>query len=178
MMQELVACYGALIEGRAPVLPQLPVQYADFADWQRRWLTGDVLSSQRSYWLDQLGKQPPILDLPTDNMRPALPTFEGDTYFSVLPTDLLTKLRELCRREGVTMFTTLLAAFAILLMRYSGQEDFVVGMAIAGRVRSEIEKLIGFFANTPAIRIDSFRESNLSAGARVDTQACRRRLYP
>ena len=81
-MHELVASYGALVEGRMPILPQLQVQYADFAHWQRRWLTGDLLSSQRDYWLGQLGKEPPILDLPTDHVRPAVQTFAGDRYYS------------------------------------------------------------------------------------------------
>lgn len=154
LMHELAAWYAAFAEGRKPVLPELPVQYADFAQWQRGSLTGTVLATQRAYWLDQLGKHPPALELPTDHPRPPIRTFEGATYNTAVPPSLLAKLRELSRREGVTLFTTLLAGFTTLLMRSTGQEDFVVGTLIAGRVRPEIEHALGFFVNTLALRTD------------------------
>ena len=153
-MHELAANYTAYVEGRAPVLLALPVQYADFAHWQRHWLTGEVLASQRDYWREQLGKHPPTLDLPTDYVRPPIRTFAGATHYAVVPSALLIKLRELSRQEGVTLFTTLLAGFTTLLIRYTGQEDFVIGTLIAGRVRPEIEHALGFFVNTLALRTD------------------------
>jgi amino acid adenylation domain-containing protein len=162
-MQELAAFYSAFVETREPNLPVLPVQYADFADWHRRWLDGDLLAKQRSYWLDHLGSQPPTLNLRTDYVRPSVRKFDGATCYSVIAPGLFRKLRELSREQGVTLFTTLLASFSTLLMRYTGQDDFILGTLNAGRVRPEIEPLMGFFANTLALRIDlsgnpTFRE--------------------
>jgi amino acid adenylation domain-containing protein len=154
LLEELVACYGALVAGQAPVLPELTVQYADFAAWQRRWLTGDVLEAQRAYWLRRLGGELPVLDLPADRARPVTLTFEGATRTMVVDPAVRDGLRELSRREGVTLFVTLLAAFKTLLLRYSGQDDVIVGAPVAGRMRPEVERLIGFFVNTLVLRTD------------------------
>ncbi len=144
-------------------LPELPIQYADFAVWQRNWLQGKVLDSQLSYWKKQLAKAPPLLELPTDRPRPAVQTFHGARQYLHLPKSLSGALNALSRREGVTLFMTLLAAFKTLLYRYTGQDDIVVGSPIANRNRREIEGLIGFFVNTLVLRTDlsgnpTFRE--------------------
>jgi non-ribosomal peptide synthetase component F len=144
-------------------LPELPLQYADFALWQREWLQGEVLQSQLSYWKGQLEGIPPVLEMPTDRPRPAVQTFRGAKQSVELGKALTEALGELSRREGVTLFMTLLAAFQVLLCRYTGQEQIVVGSPIANRNRAEIEGLIGFFVNTLALRTDlsgepSFRE--------------------
>ncbi len=151
-MHELALCYTAAVEGRPPTLPDLPVQYADYAHWQRHWLSGDRYASERDYWLGQLGSHPPTLNLQADFARPSVRTFAAGIHNAVIPSPLLARLRELSRQEGVTLFTTLLTGFVVLLMRYTGQEDFVVGTLIAGRVRPEIEQALGFFANTLALR--------------------------
>ncbi len=162
-VEELAALYEAFTSGRASPLPELPIQYADFAQWQREWLQGEVLESQLAYWEEQLRDQPLMLDLPTDRPRPAMQTWRGATETFSLPPDLVEQVRALRRDEGVTLFMTLLAAYQTLLRRYSGQEDISVGTAIANRNRREIEGLIGFFVNTLVMRTDlsggpSFRE--------------------
>ncbi|MFQ5853582.1 MAG: amino acid adenylation domain-containing protein, partial [Candidatus Binatia bacterium] len=143
--------------------PELPIQYADFSHWQRQWLQGDVLEKQLSYWKKQLAQAPPLLELPTDYPRPAIQTFRGASQSLLLPQSLSEGLRALSRQSGVTLFMTLLAAFKTLLYRYTGQEDIVVGTPIAGRDRSEIEGLMGFFISTLVLRTHlsgnpSFRE--------------------
>ena len=162
LWQELAALYGAYLRGEANPLPELPIQYADYAEWQRQWLQGEVLQRQLSYWKEQLSGVP-ILDLPTDRPRPAVQTYRGARQSFVFPKTLCDQLRGLSRKEGVTLFMTLLAAFQTLLQRYSGQDDIAVGSPIAGRTRSETEGLIGFFVNTLVLRADlsgnpSFRE--------------------
>jgi amino acid adenylation domain-containing protein len=162
-VEELSALYGAFSQGKASPLPELAVQYADFAQWQRQWLQGDALEAQLAYWEDQLRDQPLMLDLPTDHPRPAMQTWRGATETFSLPSDLVKRVRTLSRKEGVTLFMTLLAGYQALLRRYTGQEDISVGTAIANRNRREIEGLIGFFVNTLVMRIDligapSFRE--------------------
>ena len=164
LFRELAAFYAAFVAGTPPALPALPVQYADFAHWQRRWLTGDVLEAQRAYWMEQLAGELPVLNLPTDRARPSTPTLQGATRSAVIDAAILAGLRDLSRREGVTLFTTMLAAFKTLLLRYTGQEDLVVGALVAGRVRPEVEHLMGFFVNTLALRSDfsgdpTFREA-------------------
>ncbi len=151
--RELAALYDAFANGQPSPLPELPVQYVDYAIWQRRWLAGEVLDEQLSYWKRQLADLP-ALQLPTDRPRPAVQTHRGARQELVLPKLLTEALKELSRREGVTLFMTLLAAFQVLLSRYSGQEDIAVGSPIAGRNRAEIEGLIGFFANTLVVRTD------------------------
>ena len=164
LFRELAAFYAAFVAGTPPALPALPVQYADFAHWQRRWLTGDVLEAQRAYWMERLAGELPVLNLPTDRARPAMPTLQGATRSAVIDAAILAGLRDLSRREGVTLFTTMLTAFKTLLLRYTGQEDLVVGALVAGRVRPEVEHLMGFFVNTLALRSDfsgdpTFREA-------------------
>src|SRR4030095_8977228 len=140
-----------------------PIQYADFAVWQREWLQGDVLEEQFAYWRQQLGGTLPILELPTDRPRPALQTYNGSNLSFPLSPALSQSLKSLCKAEGVTLFMTLLTAFKVLLYRYTGQEDLIVGSPIANRHRRELEGLIGFFVNTLAMHTDlsgnpTFRE--------------------
>jgi aspartate racemase len=154
LIRELVALYEAFSTGKPSPLPQLPIQYADFAHWQRQWLQGEVLAAQLSYWQQQLTGAPPVLELPTDRPRPTVQTFRGATQFLALPEPLSQKLKSLSQRSGVTLFMTLLAAFQTLLYRYTGQEDICIGSPIANRNRSETEGLIGFFVNTLVLRTD------------------------
>lgn len=154
LFQDAIRVYEALVNGRAPNLPDLPVQYVDFAIWQRNWLQGERLEHLLRYWKDQLGGELPVLQLPTDRPRPTLQTFAGSRQTFSLPTTLTAALRELSQREGVTLFMVLLATFQALLSRYTGQEDILVGSPIANRNRSEIEPLIGFFVNTLVLRTD------------------------
>lgn len=151
---ELTVLYDAFSAGQPSPLTELPVQYADFAAWQRDWLKGDVLNRQLAYWKERLAGAPPFLELPTDFPRPAVQDFRGARQELVLEQSLTQALNELSRQEGVTLFMTLLAAWQVLLSRYSGQTDVVVGAPIAGRSHSELEGLIGFFVNTLALRTD------------------------
>jgi amino acid adenylation domain-containing protein len=146
--------YGAFVAGKEATLPTLPIQYADFAVWQRQWLQGKVLGTQLEYWKQQLADAPPLLELPTDRPRPAIQTFQGKTERFWLDSKLTQELKALSQQSGCTLFMTLLAAFAVVLSRYSGQTDIVIGSAIANRNRREIEGLIGFFVNTLALRLD------------------------
>ena len=148
MAEELAALYGG------SQLPELAVQFADYAVWQRAFLAGERLEQQLAYWRKQLAFAPLVLDLPTDRPRPAMETFTGAKLSVNLPVTLLDQLKELSQREGVTLFMSLLSAFGVLLSRYSGQEEVLVGSPIAGRTRTEIEKLIGFFVNTLVFRSD------------------------
>jgi amino acid adenylation domain-containing protein len=152
--RELAALYEAFSTGTASPLPELSIQYADFALWQRQWLQGEVLEKQLAYWRQQLAGSPPLLELPTDRPRPVTQTYRGARQWLALPKALSDELRALSQREGVTLFMTLLAAFQILLFRYTGQEDIVVGSPIAGRTRVATEGLIGFFVNTLVLRTD------------------------
>ena len=154
LKRELSQVYQALTTGVSSSLAPLPIQYADFAQWQRNWLQGDVLESQLSYWKQQLGGSLPILQLPTDHSRPPIQSYNGASLPLKLSQDLTNELKVLSQQQGVTLFMTLVAAFQILLHRYSGQEDIIIGTAIANRNRQEIEPLIGFFANTLALRIN------------------------
>ncbi|HEY0607044.1 MAG TPA: amino acid adenylation domain-containing protein [Herpetosiphonaceae bacterium] len=155
LIREVTTLYAAYARGvsAANVLPSLGLQYADYAVWQRDWLQGPALATQVAYWQQQLADLP-TLDLPTDYPRPAIQTANGGHCGFVLPPELSQDLVALSRREGVTLFMLLLAAFQTLLMRYTGQEDIVVGTPIAGRVRPELEALIGFFVNTLVLRTD------------------------
>ncbi len=163
LVREVVALYPTLSDGRPAMLPELPIQYADYASWQRNWLTGDVLERQLSFWQQQLEGAPLLLDLPTDYPRPPVQSFRGASRLRVLSPELSASVRSMSRREGTTLFMTLLAAFQTLLHRFSGVEDILVSTGIANRTRAETEKLIGFFVNTIIIRADfsdgpSFRE--------------------
>ncbi|MBE9228019.1 non-ribosomal peptide synthase/polyketide synthase [Phormidium sp. LEGE 05292] len=158
-VQELASLYTAYSQGelslrdatRTPLTP-LPIQYADFALWQRNWLQADVLQSQLDYWQKQLADAPTLLALPTDRPRPAVQTFAGTYQKFALSAELTQKLKKLSQEQGVTLFMTLFAAFDTLLYRYTGQEDILVGSPIANRDRSELEGLIGFFVNTLVLR--------------------------
>jgi len=154
LLKELTQLYKGFCTGKSPVLPSLPVQYADFAVWQWQWLSGERLETQLRYWKEQLSKAPALLELPTDRPRPAVQTFRGGYYHAVLPLELNAELTALSKRSGVTLFMTLLAAFQTLLYRLSRQDDIVVGTPVAGRNRQEIEGLIGFFVNTLVLRTD------------------------
>src|SRR5262249_8808087 len=153
MMRELSALYAGFREGRPAQLPKLPVQYADYAVWQREWLGGEVLEKQLGYWKEKL-EGAPILELPTDRPRPATPSFKGAAMSFELSPELTAGLKKLGRAEGATLYMTLLAAFKALLGRWSGQQDFVIGSPIAGRGYRETEGLIGFFVNMLALRAD------------------------
>jgi amino acid adenylation domain-containing protein len=152
--RELETLYKAFLEGKPSPLPDLPIQYADFAYWQREWLQGEVLNTQLEYWKNKLGGEPPVLQLPTDRPRPAVQTHRGANQLFALPMVLLEKLKKLSQGQSVTLYMTLLAAFKVLLYRYTGQTDFAVGSPIANRTRSELEGLIGFFVNTLVLRTD------------------------
>jgi amino acid adenylation domain-containing protein len=151
-VHELATLYEAFSEGRESPLPELPVQYADYAAWQKEWLVGEVLDSQVRFWKEHLSGAPATLDLASDRARPAIQSFRGARRYTEISSAFADRLRDLSRREGVTLFMTLLAAFEILLWRYSGQPDIVVGTPMAGRSRSELEGLIGLFANTLPLR--------------------------
>ncbi|HVF42738.1 MAG TPA: amino acid adenylation domain-containing protein [Pyrinomonadaceae bacterium] len=152
-IREMAVLYESALEGRPAPLPELGIQYADFAAWQREWLRCESLENQLSYWRRQLSGSLPVLDLPAKG-RPAKQGFRGETRRVTVPRALGEELRALSRREGVTLFMTLLAAFDALLYRYTGQTDIVVGTPAAGRGRLETEGLIGFFANTLVLRSD------------------------
>jgi len=161
--REMAALYGAFSDGKPSPLPELPIHYADFAQWQREWLHGDVLEAQLSYWKQQLGNGLPVMELPNDRPRPAVQTYRGAKHPMTLSLSLTEALKALGRQERVTLFMILLAAFQTLLHRYSGQDDIVVGSPIAGRNKIETEGLIGFFVNTLVLRTDlsgepTFRE--------------------
>ncbi|NJR39853.1 MAG: amino acid adenylation domain-containing protein [Leptolyngbyaceae cyanobacterium CSU_1_4] len=162
-LQELSLLYTTLDAGHDSPLPQLTIQYADFAVWHRQWLRDEVRSQQLEYWKQQLGGDLPILQLPSDRLRPPVLTYQGARHFLALPPALTQQLKDLSRREGATLFMTLLAAFQALLSRYSGQTDIRIGSLVANRHRSELETMLGFFANTLVLRTDlsgspSFRE--------------------
>jgi aspartate racemase len=151
-LREVAALYDAFSSGKPSPLPELPIQYADFAHWQREWLQGEVLESQRDYWKQQLNGSLPILQLPTNYPRPPVQTYQGGYQSLELPKNLTQALKDLSQQERGTLFMTLLAAFQTLLYRYTGQEDIIVGTPIAGRNQVEAEGLIGFFVNTLALR--------------------------
>ncbi|KEO82561.1 non-ribosomal peptide synthetase, partial [Tumebacillus flagellatus] len=154
LIREFVALYEAFAAGVPSPLPELPIQYRNYAAWQREWLQGDVLEEQMSYWKEQLGGELPVLQLPTDRPHPSAQTYRGAEESFTLPSELTQELQALSRRHGTTMFMTLLGAFQLLLSRYSGQEDISVGTPIAGRHHHDTEQLIGFFVNTLVMRTD------------------------
>ncbi|WP_353929455.1 amino acid adenylation domain-containing protein [Okeanomitos corallinicola TIOX110] len=150
--RELFNLYTDFCAEKSSSLPELSLQYADFAHWQRQYLQGDILQKQINYWQQQLAEVSPLLELPTDHPRPSVQSFRGRSEFLQIDRDLTQKLKHLSQESGTTMFMTLLTVFALLLSRYSGKEDIVIGSAIANRNRREIEPLIGFFVNTLALR--------------------------
>ena len=163
LFRELAVLYTALSRGQPSPLPELPIQYGDFAIWQREWLRGEVLEQQLSYWKAQLSGALPVLELPTDRPRPPVQSYRAARAHRLLPQTVTRGLIGLSHREGATLFMTLLSAFQTLLHRHTGQDDIVVGSPIAGRNRAETEGLIGFLTNTLVLRTDlsgnpTFRE--------------------
>jgi amino acid adenylation domain-containing protein/non-ribosomal peptide synthase protein (TIGR01720 family) len=152
LLRELALLYDAFTHQRPSPLPDLNLQYADFAHWQHLWLQGDTFDRLLKYWARKLDRIPPILLLPTDRPRPPVQTFRGANEPFALTSDLSRKLADVARRHDATLFMTLLAAFQLLIARITGQQDIIVGTPIAGRNRSELEPLIGFFVNTLVIR--------------------------
>ncbi|MEM8531176.1 MAG: amino acid adenylation domain-containing protein [Chloroflexota bacterium] len=162
-LDEIHTLYAALLEGQTPHLPELPIQYVDFAVWQRQWLQGEQLDRQLAYWQKQLAHIPPLLLLPTDHPRPSVKSSRGAEQAWDFSESLTHDLKTFGQQEETTLFVVLLMAFQVLLGRYSGQDDICVGTPIANRNRTETERLIGFFANTLVMRIDlsdnpSFRD--------------------
>ena len=163
LLKEMIGTYEAFLKGEAAPFPPLPIQYADFASWQRERLDGEAMETQVAYWKDRLADTPSILELPTDRPRPAIQTMRGTRHTFTLSAALTEQLKAISRKEGVTLYMTMLAAWQALLARYSGQQDILVGTSIANRNRSETEPLIGFFLNMLVLRTDlsgdpSFRE--------------------
>jgi amino acid adenylation domain-containing protein len=163
LVREVGALYEAFVNHNPSPLPDLQVQYADFAHWQRQWLQGELLESQLRYWTKQLADAPAALELPIDRLRPATQTFHGASRALLLPKTLTESLREMSNREGCTLFMTLLAVFQVMLRCYSGSVDVAVGTDVANRNRGEVEGLIGFFVNQLVMRTDlsgdpTFRE--------------------
>ncbi|MBZ5523304.1 MAG: amino acid adenylation domain-containing protein [Acidobacteriia bacterium] len=153
MAREISRLYEADVLGQESPLPELKFQYADYAAWQREWLQGEVLERQLEYWREQLAQLEP-LDLPTDHARPAVMGQRGATRYFVVAAEMMGRLQELSRREGVTLFMGLLAAFQVMLSKYAGQQDIAVGTVVANRNRVEVEELIGFFVNTLVLRTE------------------------
>lgn len=154
LWDELRTLYKAFSRGQCSPLPELRIQYADFAMWQRDWLSGEVLEEQLSYWREKLSGALPVLDLPADRLRPAIQSYRGADESLALPATLSRRIRSFSDDEGVTLFMTLLAAFQVLLYRYTRQTDISVGVPIANRNRAETENLIGFFVNNLVLRSD------------------------
>src|SRR6266496_5255753 len=151
-LPELHALYEAFSRGKPSPLPDLPIQYADFAVWQRQWLQGNLLADQLAYWKQQLAGAPVALNLPTDRPRPPVQTYRGSMRPFALSRRLTDAIKALSRQEGVTLFMALLAAFNTLLYRYTGQDDLLIGTSTAGRKRLEVQKLMGYFLNTVVLR--------------------------
>jgi Condensation domain len=179
IVRELSALYKAHRAGQVPALPGLAIQYADFAVWQRTWLSGRVLERELAYWVAQL-KDAPAVELPTDRPHPGVHTSRGKRHHFVLSAELTASLERLSRAHGATLFMTLLAAFQVLLHRYSGQDDICVATSIANRTRAELEPLIGFFINRLVLRariskeltfasfLEQVRDTTLGAYAHQD----------
>ena len=177
--QEIKQLYAAFSEGRPSPLRELPIQYADFACWQREWLKGEMLESQTSYWKEALAGAPFILELHTDKPRPATTSFSGATETFQLPRRLLEQLKTLGREQQATFFMILEAGFMALLHRYTGQNDIIVGTPISGRTRSETENLIGLFLNTVLLRAKfSERQNFLSLLKQVRERALGAYAHP
>ncbi|WP_261376908.1 non-ribosomal peptide synthetase [Flavobacterium anhuiense] len=153
LVNEFMELYSAFESGREAVLPELSLQYSDYALWQRRYLEGSVLESQLSYWEEKL-QEVATLSLPTDYARPSVQSTSGSSVSAVLDKELSESLNGLCHKQGVTLFMLMLSAFKVLLSRYSGQDDICVGTPIANRTQSDLEGMIGFFVNTLALRSD------------------------
>lgn len=153
LVKEIAALYAAFVKGEPSPLAELPIQYADYAAWQRQLMQGELLERQLNYWKEKL-RDVPVLELPTDRPRPPIQTFSGDIIEVRIPADLTRSLNEISRNSGATLFMTLMASFSFLLGRYSGQEDVCIGTPIANRTRPELENMIGCFVNSIAVRTD------------------------
>jgi amino acid adenylation domain-containing protein/non-ribosomal peptide synthase protein (TIGR01720 family) len=162
LIDEFIRCYDAFDAGAQPQLAPLPIQYSDYALWQRRWLEAGEQARQLDYWQTQLGNEHPVLELPTDHPRPAMPSYRGTRYEFAVDAQLAEQLRATAQKHNITLFMLLLGAFNALLHRYTGQTDIRVGVPIANRNRAEIEGLIGFFVNTQVLR------TQLDGQTRVD----------
>ncbi|HEX8186393.1 MAG TPA: amino acid adenylation domain-containing protein, partial [Blastocatellia bacterium] len=163
LLNEVSLLYRSYLSGQSLPLPELPVQYADFSAWQHQWMKGEVLQRQLGYWKQVLSGDLPVLKLPLDRPRPAVQTYEGRAERFKIDLELTNRLRSLSQQSGNTIFAAMLAAFAALLYRYSGQQEIIIGTTTSGRDRAETKSLIGFFVNTLALRIKlsdsySFRE--------------------
>ncbi|MEM7556368.1 MAG: condensation domain-containing protein, partial [Cyanobacteria bacterium P01_A01_bin.84] len=154
LVKEIATLYAAFSQNLPSPLTPLLIQYADFAVWQRHWLQGEVLATQLGYWKQKLGGTLPVIQLPTDFPRSRVQSFRGDTVSFKFPSEISDKLKSIAKAEEATLFMTLLAGFKILLYRYTGQTDIVIGSPIANRNRAELEGLIGFFVNTLVLRTD------------------------
>lgn len=154
LLGELAVLYGDFVSGREASLPELQIQYADYAEWQRGQLRGEALETQLGYWRDQLSEAPQVLELPTDRPRPPIETHRGASYSFLVPRPVSDGVAALAQRESATVFMALLAAFQVLLGRYAGQQDLLVGTPVANRGRTELEGLIGLFVNTLVLRGD------------------------
>lgn len=154
LIREMAVLYEAFCSGRPASLPELPIQYADYAHWQRQWLRGEALDTQLTYWKQQLAGAPPLLELPADHPRPLVQRFRGAHQSLPLPKHVSAGLKALSRQQGVTLFMTLLSTYKILLRCYTSHDDIIIGTPIANRNRLEVEGLIGFFVNTLVLRTD------------------------
>ena len=154
MLRELGILYRDRVSGRESTLPELPLQYRDFSRWQRGWLKGEALTHQLDYWRSHLAGAPQVLELPTDRPRPPMESHRGANHPFSIPREMVERLHALSRREGASLFMVLMAAFDVLLWRYTGQEDLLVGIPVANRGRTELEGLIGLFVNTLVVRND------------------------
>jgi amino acid adenylation domain-containing protein len=172
MLRELGVHYEAALAGVAGELPELAVQYGDYAEWQREWLEGGVLEEQLSYWREELGKSGEVLELPSDRRRPERVGYEGARVGLRLGRELTERLKELSRREDVTLYMTLLAGWGLLLARYSGAEVVRVGTPIANRGRAELEELIGFMVNTVVVRVEVGAETEVRELLRGVRERC------
>ena len=163
LYRELAVLYNAFAAGGSSPLPELGVQYGDFAEWQRSWLQGELLERELAHWKESLEGMPEALELPADRPRPAAPSMRGAWSRCTVPASTVDALQSLARREGATFYMALLAAFDVLLQRYSGQNDIVLGMPVDGRDRPELDDVIGVFVDTVVLRVDlsgnvTFRE--------------------
>jgi len=172
LTRELGALYTAEVRGEPSPLPELMVQYADYAAWQREWLQGEVLDEQLSYWWRQLAGAPPVLQLPADKARPPMQSHRGSRVTMQVDSETTRQLKALSRRHNTTLFITVLAGFQALLSRWSGETDIVVGTVVAGRNKAETEGLIGFFVNTLAIRTDLYGDLTVAELLARATEVC------
>ena len=172
LIKEVATLYEAFRQGQASPLAELEIQYADYAAWQREWLQGEVLEEQLRYWHAQLRGKLPVVEFPSDRPRPSVQSFRGERCSMKVSSQLVESLNALSRQEGATLFMTLLTAFQILLYRYTGTADVLVGTTIANRNRSETEKLIGFFANTLVLRTDVSGEPTVAEILRRVREVC------